>query len=122
MRIIGLDHVVLHVVDVRRSLEWYSAVLGVEPEGVDVWERGEKPFASLRVNDSLLIDLIEQAPTGVNCDHFALVIDRDDFEAFVASPPVELEMGPMELSGARGIGMGCYLRDPDGHRLELRSY
>ena len=24
--------------------------------------------------------------------------------------------------GARGIGRGLYLRDPDGNRLELRTY
>ena len=35
---------------------------------------------------------------------------------------VELEMGPLELDGARGVGTGVYIRDPDGNRVELRYY
>ena len=33
-----------------------------------------------------------------------------------------IEMGPAELSGARGVGLGIYIRDPDDHRIELRTY
>ena len=30
--------------------------------------------------------------------------------------------GPADLYGARGQGRGLYVRDPDGHVVELRTY
>jgi catechol 2,3-dioxygenase-like lactoylglutathione lyase family enzyme len=35
---------------------------------------------------------------------------------------VEVEMGPVERSGARGTGTSVYFRDPDGSLLEFISY
>jgi catechol 2,3-dioxygenase-like lactoylglutathione lyase family enzyme len=35
---------------------------------------------------------------------------------------VEVELGPVERTGARGIGTSVYFRDPDGSLLELISY
>ena len=56
-------------------------------------------------------------------DHVALVTDRAPmFDAFVAAHADLIEMGPKSLFGARGQGDGVYLRDPDGHRVELRTY
>ena len=46
----GLDHVVLNVADVRRSVAWYRDRLGLPVERFDEWERGEVFFPSLRVD------------------------------------------------------------------------
>jgi catechol 2,3-dioxygenase-like lactoylglutathione lyase family enzyme len=35
---------------------------------------------------------------------------------------VEVELGPVERTGARGGGTSVYFRDPDGSLLELISY
>jgi len=35
---------------------------------------------------------------------------------------VEIEVGPVTRSGARGDGQSVYFRDPDGTLLELISY
>jgi catechol 2,3-dioxygenase-like lactoylglutathione lyase family enzyme len=35
---------------------------------------------------------------------------------------VEVELGPVERTGARGTGTSVYFRDPDGSLLELISY
>jgi catechol 2,3-dioxygenase-like lactoylglutathione lyase family enzyme len=35
---------------------------------------------------------------------------------------VEVELGPVRRSGARGEGTSVYFRDPDGSLLELISY
>lgn len=35
---------------------------------------------------------------------------------------VEIELGPVERTGARGEGTSVYFRDPDGSLLELISY
>jgi len=50
LRVVGLDHVVLNVADVERSLAFYCGELGLAPERVDEWRRGEILFPSVRVD------------------------------------------------------------------------
>ncbi len=118
----GIDHIVLVVRDIESSIAWYTELFDVTVEGYDLWLNGSSPFVSLRVSDSFLIDLTPGDVVGENVDHFALVTDRPSFDSFVASHVERIEMGPAQLSGARGVGEGVYIRDPDGHRVELRIY
>lgn len=118
----GLDHVVLNVADAEASVRWYGEHLGLRPERLEEWRRGEVPFVSLRVDDGTIIDLQQLPRSGENVDHLAFVVDRDRYEAFLADPPVPVERGPGRLFGARGVGDGFYVRDPDGNRVELRVY
>ena len=118
----GIDHLVLCVADVERSVAWYADHLGLAAERLAAWRKGEVPFVSLRVDDSTLIDLLESVPDGRNVDHVAFVTDRAGFDAFVAAHADVIEMGPASLFGARGQGDGVYVRDPDGHRVEVRTY
>lgn len=118
----GIDHIVLCVADVEASVAWYSAHLGLSAERLDEWRAGEVSFVSLRVDDSTLVDLLQVAPDGRNVDHVAFVADREMFDEFVATHTDAIEMGPASLFGARGQGDGVYVRDPDGHRVEVRTY
>lgn len=121
LRATGIDHVVLNVTDMESSVAWYRDRLGLEVLRLDAWRRGEVPFVSLRLTPTTLIDLLEAAPDGTNVDHIALTVDAD-LDAVVASGDFDVEFGPMELYGAQGMGQGVYVRDPDGHRVELRTY
>ena len=58
----------------------------------------------------------------MNVDHIALTVEGADLDDIAASGALEVEMGPADLFGARGIGRGLYIRDPDGNRVELRTY
>jgi catechol 2,3-dioxygenase-like lactoylglutathione lyase family enzyme len=118
----GIDHIVLCVSDVERSVAWYGEHLALAAERLEEWRVGEAPFVSLRVDAGTLIDLLADEPTGRNVDHVAFVTDRAGFDAFVASHGDIIEMGPTSLFGARGQGDGVYVRDPDGHRVEIRTY
>ena len=122
VKLTGVDHIVLFVRDIDRSIEWYTERFDVTVERYDLWRGGSSPFVSLRVSDSFLIDLTLGESAGENVDHFALVTDRASFDSFVNAHGDQIEMGPKQLSGARGIGDGAYVRDPDGHRVELRTY
>ena len=122
MRVVGIDHIVLRVRDVETSVAWYADRLGMSVERLAEWRRKEALFVSLRVDDATIIDLVEGAPEGVNVDHVALVVDGVDLVELAASGDWDVEMGPSELSGAQGLGTGVYVRDPDGHRVELRTY
>jgi catechol 2,3-dioxygenase-like lactoylglutathione lyase family enzyme len=122
LRVTELDHVVLRVTDMERSVQWYSDLLGLEPVRLDEWRAGSAPFVSLRITADTIIDLQVGAITGTNVDHLALVVERVDLSTLSGDDRYGVVVGPFELFGARGIGEGVYLRDPDGHGIELRTY
>jgi len=122
LRVTGLDHVVLNVADVERSLAFYCDELGLAPERVDEWRRGEILFPSVRVDAHTIIDLLAVARTGENADHLCLVVEPVDLEVVKASGRFEVVDGPATRFGARGNGTSLYVKDPDGNTVELRHY
>ena len=122
IRVTALDHVVLNVADVERSLAFYCDELGLAPERVEEWRRGEILFPSVRVDAHTIIDLLAVARTGENADHVCLVVEPVDLEAVKASGRFEVVDGPATRFGARGNGTSLYVKDPDGNTVELRHY
>ena len=120
LRVIGLDHVVLCCSDVERSLSFYCESLGMEPERVDEWRRGEVPFPSVRVTPTTIIDLFSKAPDGVNMEHLCLVVEPVDLQAVATEFPGSSRAD--HLFGAQGYASSVYISDPDGNTVELRSY
>src|SRR5262249_19313177 len=128
-RIVALDHIVLNVSDVERSLAFYSQTLGLPAERVEAWRRGELRFPSVRVNEATIIDLVrapaEAADRQENLAHFCLITDAEDLAAVseqLTSAGVVIERGPGMRSGARGNALSLYFRDPDNNLIELRTY
>jgi catechol 2,3-dioxygenase-like lactoylglutathione lyase family enzyme len=122
LRVTALDHMVLNVADVERSLAFYCDELGLAPERVDEWRRGEILFPSVRVDAHTIIDLLAAPRTGENADHLCLVVEPVDLEAVKASGRFEVVDGPATRFGARGDGTSLYVKDPDGNTVELRHY
>jgi glyoxylase I family protein len=130
IEITGLDHVVLRVADLDRSLAFYCGALGCSEERrIDALG-----LIQLRAGASL-IDLVPidsplgrkgggaVADTGRNVDHFALELRHFD------EPQIrdELERHGIEAGetgeryGARGTGPSIYVIDPDGNTVELKG-
>jgi len=122
MQIHALDHIVLNVADVERSLAWYIGLVGMAPVRVDEWRRGEAFFPSVRVNESTIIDLVGLERSGANMDHLCLVVDPADVDTIVADERFTVIEGPDTRFGARGDGRSVYVKDPDGNTVEFRSY
>jgi catechol 2,3-dioxygenase-like lactoylglutathione lyase family enzyme len=124
VRVVGLDHVVFKVTDVEKSLAFYRDTLGLEPERVDEWRRGDVPFPSVRITPTTIIDLFGAdfvgASDGTNVDHVCLVIEPADLDALASEFP-DSQRGDM-LFGAQGYASSLYVHDPDGNTIELRSY
>src|SRR5579864_1090085 len=81
MPISALDHIVLNVADVERSLEFYQGCLGLSAERVEEWRQGILSFPSVRINATTIIDLVRRTAEsprdngGFNLNHFCLVTD-----------------------------------------------
>ncbi len=120
VKTIGLDHVVLRCGDVEASLRFYVDQLGLEPERVAEWRRGEVPFPSVRITATTIIDLFGEPGDGTNVDHICLEIEPTDLDELAGSFP-NSRRGDL-LFGAQGYASSLYVRDPDGNTIELRSY
>ena len=129
MQITGADHTNWRVSDLDRSLRFYRDVLGLEPFGLEEFHRGERPILSLRVTPTFIVHLrpdpsFEPGPTG-GYDHLALVVERTDTDTlaeYLRTKGVDVERRSEGVVGAQGEGEALYVRDPDGHLLELKLY
>jgi catechol 2,3-dioxygenase-like lactoylglutathione lyase family enzyme len=128
VQVIGLDHVVLRCTDIEASLAFYCDELGLTPDRVDGWRRGEVLFPSARIDATTLIDLFP-APVGHagpgdgsahNMEHVCLVIRPTDLDALAVHFPSARRADG--LYGAQGVASSVYVHDPDGNTVELRSY
>lgn len=127
LQVRGMDHIVLVVADVERSLAWYTGELGLAGVRVEEWRAGTAFFPSVRVDDGTIIDILWDGGMGRaegrgNVDHFCLVVEPCDLEAVAASGRFTVVDGPDKRYGARGDGLSLYVKDPDGNTVELRHY
>lgn len=118
----ALDHIVLDVADVERSIAWYCDELGLPGERIEEWRAGTVLFPSVRIDGSTIIDLFAVERTGENLNHFCVVVEPTDLQAVADSGRFDVVDGPARRWGARGDGTSLYVRDPDGNTVELRYY
>ena len=130
LAIAEIDHVVLRVTDVNRSIQFYSRVLGcVEERRIE-----ELGLYQLRAGRAL-IDLVDiDSPLGRNggdapgekarnLDHFCLRVepfDEDEIRRVLKEHEVEAEPTARRY-GAGGMGPSIYIRDPDNNVVELKG-
>jgi glyoxylase I family protein len=126
----GLDHVVLRVGDLTRSLRFYVELLGCSEE-----RRSDAlGLVQLRAGASLIDLIAVDSPLGKlggpaagvqarNVDHIALQLAHFD-AARIAAQLTAFGVEPGEVAqryGSLGMGPSMYVRDPDGNVVELKG-
>lgn len=125
-----IDHIVLRVADLQRSIDFYGQVFGAE-----VVKRNEPlGLVHLRAGTSM-IDLVDLAgdigrqggaaagAEGRNVDHFCLRVEPFDEAALIEhlrAHGLSVEKAATRF-GAEGNGLSLYCFDPDGNQVELKG-
>jgi catechol 2,3-dioxygenase-like lactoylglutathione lyase family enzyme len=119
----ALDHIVLIVADVERSLAWYVKQAGLTSVNVDAWRDGKAFFPSLRVDAGTIIDFVDGEPGDGrgHLEHICFVVSEADLASLVSDASLDI-VDQGERSGARGVGQSVYVRDPDDLLIEFRCY
>ncbi|HEY5792547.1 MAG TPA: VOC family protein [Chthoniobacterales bacterium] len=119
-----LDHLVLTVSDIPRSVNFYTKVLGMR-EVVFGANRAALSFGNQKINlheRGKEFDPKAASPTPGSAD-LCFISDSpidlilSDLEAH-GVPIIE---GPVSRTGARGLILSVYFRDPDGNLIEVSN-
>jgi catechol 2,3-dioxygenase-like lactoylglutathione lyase family enzyme len=123
----GIDHIVLRVRALPRSLAFYCDLLGCTVER----QQPELGLTQQRAGSSL-IDLVtldgplgagEPPGAGRNLEHFCLTVAPFDETTLITWLTARgIAAGePASRYGAEGEGRSFYIEDPDGNRVELKA-
>lgn len=127
-RVTALDHLVLTVADIPRTVAFYETALGMRAETFAVAD-GTRRFAlffgTQKINLHLAgaeFDPKAMHPHPGSADLCFLSGDTlDAWAAHLATKGVQIEQGPVRRTGAQGPIMSLYLRDPDGNLIEIAN-
>jgi len=122
----GLDHVVLTVADVERSVRWYVQVLGMQAVTFGQGRRAVQ-LGSSKINlhpggGSMAAPVARHVQVGSGDLCVVVPGPVADVLAHLTSLRVPIEAGPVRRTGARGPMTSVYVRDPDGNLVELGCY
>ena len=125
MQINRIDHLVLTVADIDRTVEFYTRILGMKK--IEFGEgRIALTFGEQKINLHQLGKEFEPKAQQVKAGSADLcfIIDTPVAQAIehLRQHDVELIEGPVSRTGASGKIISAYLRDPDGNLLEVSNY
>ncbi|MBX2876048.1 MAG: VOC family protein [Saprospiraceae bacterium] len=118
-----LDHVAIRVADLEKARRWYIEVLGLKPYQKREWG----PFPIFLLAGKTGVALFPADPSaspldpsnkGIKIDHFAFQLDQENFS--LARQQFDAEGIPYDWQDHHYFH-SIYLRDPDGHKVELTT-
>jgi len=124
LRIRAIDHVVLTVRDVERTLSFYQRALGMTPvafgEGRRALAFGDQKLNLHQAGREFEPKAAAPVPGAVD---LCFLTDEplDDVVAHLVRSGVPIELGPVAKTGARHPLRSIYFRDPDGNLIEVAN-
>ena len=125
MNISRIDHIVLTVRDIKTTVDFYQATLGMD---VETFGEGRiaLEFGSQKINLHEYHKEFEpkaETPTPGSGD-LCFITDTPLDEAImhVQNQGVEIIEGPVHRTGAQGPIVSFYFRDPDLNLIEVANY
>ncbi|WP_035250404.1 VOC family protein [Actibacterium atlanticum] len=123
-----LDHLVLTVADIPRTVAFYEKVLGMvatEFRPADGSSRTALCFGAQKINlhaEGNEFDPKARVPAAGSADLcFLSDTPLAVWQDHLAKSGVRVEEGPVARSGAQGPICSIYIRDPDGNLIEIAN-
>jgi catechol 2,3-dioxygenase-like lactoylglutathione lyase family enzyme len=120
-----LDHLVLTVADIAKTVAFYERALDMRAERFGV-DRVALRFGEQKLNlhqAGREFDPKALRPTPGSADLcFIATVPLQTIQAALARANVSVEAGPVERTGALGPIRSVYFRDPDGNLVEVSVY
>ena len=125
VNIASIDHVVLTVRDMAKTIDFYQRVLGMSHvlfEG----KFNALHFGNQKINlHPFRAEYLPHADIPVpGTGDICLVCDGEIEEVVreLRTHSIQIELGPVEQTGARGGMSSVYIRDPDRNLVEVACY
>ena len=120
-----IDHIVLTVHDLERTIAFYSRVLGMEPVTFAGGRRG-LAFGRQKLNlhqagREFEPKALAPAPGAIDLCFIASTALEEVIETLEEEGVAIIE-GPVDKTGALGPMKSVYFRDPDGNLIEVSKY
>jgi catechol 2,3-dioxygenase-like lactoylglutathione lyase family enzyme len=123
MKVTRIDHIVLCVADVRRTLDFYAGALGMETreERPGKWSLHFGPNKISLQDAKSAPDIARETVPGSG--NFCVLTDEPVASVAEAMRRrgIEIVVGPAERDGAVGKILSIYFRDPDGNLVEVAN-
>ena len=120
-----IDHIVLTVFDIERTLDFYTRVLGMEAITFAGGRRG-LAFGRQKLNlhqagREFEPKALKPAPGTID---LCFIADTPLAEVIghLKAEKIAIIMGPVPKTGAQGPMQSVYFRDPDGNLIEVSNY
>lgn len=125
MKIIGLDHFVLTVASIEKTVAFYCGALGMQRETFGPQKRTALRFGPHKINlhqADNMFDPKAAHPTMGSADLCFLVDDLAAAESQLGKFDIPILVARSTRAGARGPITSIYVRDPDHNLVELSAY
>lgn len=124
-KIKSIDHLVLTVKNIEKTVEFYTSILGMEKE-VFKENRVALKFGHQKINLHELGNEFEPKALNVKEGSADLCFISEtsviEFKKHIESLGVKVIEGPIKRTGAMGEINSIYLRDLDGNLIEISNY
>ena len=130
MKLEKIDHVVITVKDVKKTIDFYTTILGMKLEKFsssldDNQFRYAVSFGSQKINIHEEIKPIK--PNALNPSSGSMDIcfisknKINDWVHHLVKKGINIEIGPERKTGALGPILSIYIRDPDFNLIEISN-
>ena len=124
MKVLRIDHVVLTVVDLERTIAFYERVLGMTAvsfgEGRRAVAFGDQKLNLHQAGREFEPRALRPTPGAIDVC-FITDVPLDEVAAHLRAQSVAIEHGPVDKIGARRALRSLYFRDPDGNLIEVAN-
>lgn len=123
MKIQSIDHIVIPVTNIEKSLDFYRDILGMEADTSN--QHYAVKFGKQKIN--LHIGKAQFLPSAKNptfgSADFCLLAEGNiqEIKTEIEAKGIEIEAGIVQRQGAQGPIYSIYFRDPDGNLIEVST-